>query len=227
MDTQAAYTQRVLWGVVAVSLLVIVVLAGGLYFLRPQGNESRIVANTVVERAVFDPLAYVRNNRETPGLIETPQPVHQIDLVVGEEGSSEIVPKVRPGVDKVVESPADSTSGAQTETELIASVAAIQTSLIADRSASQDQSGDSRVSGVLEGLDQYWIQVGSFSSQARADELLNFVDKLGYGGRVSIYSADGTTMYRVRVGPYESRKEAGYVLSRLQNENDLDGWIAR
>ena len=227
MDTQAAYTQRVLWGVVAVSLLVIVVLAGGLYFLRPQGNEKRIVVDKRVDRATFDPLAYVRNSKETPGLIETTQPVHQIDLVVGEARPSEIVPAVRAMEDEVVESPENPVSGAYTVTESTAPVAAIQTSSASDHSVSQDQSEDSEVGGVANRLDPHWIQVGSFSSQARANELRNLVDKLGYSGGVSIYTADGTTMYRVRVGPYSSREEAGHVLGNLRSENDLDGWIAR
>ena len=74
---------------------------------------------------------------------------------------------------------------------------------------------------------QYWIQIGSFSSRSRADELQKLARNLGYAGHITPHDADGVTMHRVRIGPYASRPEADQLLGRLRSVNDMDGWIAQ
>lgn len=201
MNTQEVDTQRVLWGVVAVSLLVIVVLAGGLYFLRPQGSEERVVAVMRVDEPVFDPFAYVRDDRETPGLIETLQPVHQVSLVVGESETPVNVPVAPP------------------KTEQVTAVASVMAPAVSAQVPA--------MAPAVDGLFQYWVQVGSFSSQPRANELQRLVDDLGYSGRVVTHDTEGAIMYRVRIGPYTSRPEADRLLVQLRKANDMDGWVAR
>lgn len=74
---------------------------------------------------------------------------------------------------------------------------------------------------------QYWIQIGSFSSRSRADELRKLAINLGHAGQITPHDTDGVTMHRVRIGPYASRPEADQLLGKLRSVNDMDGWIAQ
>jgi cell division protein FtsN len=62
---------------------------------------------------------------------------------------------------------------------------------------------------------EYWIQAGSFSSAARADEVSRRLGEQGLAPRTTTRDLNGKTHFRVRVGPYTSRAEAEKFL----------GWI--
>lgn len=223
MDTQGVDTQRVLWGVVAVSLLVIVVLAGGLYFLRPQGPQERVIMVTHADGSTFDPFEYVRNDRETPGLQEATPPVHQITLVVGESESPMPAPATVPETSPAASVPAPPVHA---PTPTVGPAAGVGTAP-APESVARLRTTVAAASRSSDGLFQYWIQVGSFSSRSRADDLQRLVDQLGYTGRITTHEAEGVILYRVRIGPYASRQEADRLLGKLRSANDMDGWIAR
>lgn len=60
-----------------------------------------------------------------------------------------------------------------------------------------------------------WIQVGSFSSRANADNLRQVLEDSGVESEVVRVKLDGNNYYRVRVGPYGSRTGALTMLRRL------------
>lgn len=189
MDRQAADTQRILWAVVAVSLLVIIVLAGGLYFLRPRGAEATEVAMTDADESTFDPFEYVRSDQETPGLQETTESPRQVTLVVGDVQSQ-----------ASGESPM--TGGASTPqtsqtapTPAVVSPATVTPSSVPAAPPAAPAPAPApapRATGDF----QYWIQVGSFSSRSRADDLHRLLADLGYAGRITTHDTDGVTMHR-------------------------------
>ena len=222
MDRQAADTQRILWAVVAVSLLVIIVLAGGLYFLRPRGAEATEVATADSEAPTFDPFEYVRSDQETPGLEETADSPRQVTLVVGD-----------------VQAPASTESPAGREAPALpapaipsaATPAAVNPVAVKPTAASVSNApvpapAPAPAPRAVSDF-QYWIQVGSFSSRSRADDLHKLLVDLGYAGSITAHDADGVTMHRVRIGPIASRPEADLVLGKLRTANDMDGWIAQ
>ena len=222
MNRQAADTQRILWAVVAVSLLVIIVLAGGLYFLRPRGAEATEVAVTEPDESAFDPFEYVRSDQETPGLQETTESPRQVTLVVGDvqsqassesamasQASTPQTSQTAPTPAVVTPSPA---SGSRAPVPAATPAAPAPAPAPAPRAT-----GDF----------QYWIQVGSFSSRSRADDLHNLLADLGYAGRITAHDSDGATMHRVRIGPIGSRPEADLMLGKLRTNNEMDGWIAQ
>ena len=217
MNRQAADTQRILWAVVAVSLLVIIVLAGGLYFLRPRGAEATEVAVTEPDESAFDPFEYVRSDQETPGLQETTESPRQVTLVVGDVQS---------------QASSESAMAGQASTQQTALTPAVVTPSPASGSrapvpaatpAAPAPAPAPRATGDL----QYWIQVGSFSSRSRAGDLQNLLADLGYAGRITAHDSDGVTMHRVRIGPIGSRPEADLMLGKLRTTNEMDGWIAQ
>lgn len=221
MNRQAADTQRILWAVVAVSLLVIIVLAGGLYFLRPRGAEATEVAVTEPDESAFDPFEYVRSDQETPGLQETTESPRQVTLVVGDvqsQASSESPmtgPASTPQTSQTAPTPAVVTPATVTQSPASVSRAPVP--------AAPPAAPALRATGDF----QYWIQVGSFSSRSRADDLHNLLADLGYAGRITAHDSDGVTMHRVRIGPIGSRPEADLMLGKLRTTNEMDGWIAQ
>ncbi len=54
----------------------------------------------------------------------------------------------------------------------------------------------------------YWIQVGSFSSSAQANSSVELLKEKGLSSRVVLKEINGKSVYRVRIGAYESKDEA-------------------
>ena len=54
----------------------------------------------------------------------------------------------------------------------------------------------------------FWIQVGSFSSSAQASKTVQALKERGLSSRVVLKTVNGKSVYRVRIGAYESKGEA-------------------
>lgn len=54
----------------------------------------------------------------------------------------------------------------------------------------------------------YWIQVGSFSTSAKAKVSVAALKERGLSSRVVLKNVNGKSVYRVRIGAYESKGEA-------------------
>ncbi len=61
----------------------------------------------------------------------------------------------------------------------------------------------------------YSVQLGAFTSRARADDLREAVKDAGSNATISEAVMDGETFYRVRVGPYPDRPAAEVEARRL------------
>ena len=62
------------------------------------------------------------------------------------------------------------------------------------------------------------VQLGAFSSQGKADELVTQLRKRGYAAFVLEYRATGKVLYRVRVGPEQDRARAAAIAERLAKD---------
>ena len=65
--------------------------------------------------------------------------------------------------------------------------------------------------------DDFWVQTGSFTTVAGAEGVKNTLTEKGIASIIENRVLDGTTYYRVRVGPYTSRNEADYWLSLIKS----------
>jgi DedD protein len=63
--------------------------------------------------------------------------------------------------------------------------------------------------------DGWMVQLGSFSDEGNARRLAARVENFGYTARISNHTTSGRVMYRVRVGPIESRQRAEATASAL------------
>ncbi|MDR1021138.1 MAG: SPOR domain-containing protein [Synergistaceae bacterium] len=62
------------------------------------------------------------------------------------------------------------------------------------------------------------VQVGAFSKESGASEVLNEMKKMGYSASISKSDASGATFHRVRVAAGRSREEAQRVASALEKK---------
>lgn len=63
---------------------------------------------------------------------------------------------------------------------------------------------------------EYWIQVASFTSRLRAEDLQRSLVGKGISSIITIQEIDHTTRYRVRIGPFTSKTEAEGWLTKVQ-----------
>ena len=68
----------------------------------------------------------------------------------------------------------------------------------------------------------FWVQTGSFSTVARAEGVKDTLAGKGITSIIENRDIEGTTYYRVRVGPYTTRNEADYWLSLIQSINGFE-----
>ena len=77
-----------------------------------------------------------------------------------------------------------------------------------DSTASQRSSGSSEREQSYPPAGNYLIQVGAFSSRTNADEVFLRVVKEYRNVYINDVESGGTTLYKVQVGPFQSRSEA-------------------
>lgn len=71
------------------------------------------------------------------------------------------------------------------------------------------------------------IQVFSSSDETQANALIARLRADGYRAFLSPVEVDGRTMFRVRVGPYESRSVADVDAAELKRRHRVDTWFPR
>jgi cell division protein FtsN len=70
----------------------------------------------------------------------------------------------------------------------------------------------------------YMIQVGSFRSRSDADGLRAQITLLGLNGEIQTVTVNEATWHRVRVGPFDSARDADAARRRLQ-DNGLEAMV--
>jgi cell division septation protein DedD len=73
----------------------------------------------------------------------------------------------------------------------------------------------------------YSVQVAAAPSPEQAQDMIRQLSRGGHVAYLSHTVAKDTVLYRVRVGPFESRDEAQAVVKRLEVEGYRGAWIAK
>jgi DedD protein len=69
------------------------------------------------------------------------------------------------------------------------------------------------------------VQVGSFGTEANALSLRERLRRKGYPAYVEITKNDGSTLYRVRIGPTVEREEAEKLRATVSKKESLKGLV--
>ncbi len=241
LHVMSAESKKLVWLSVAVVAFALVLAGAGLILFAPKkggGSAPATVGNVAPPKAA-DPQDYLLAPPPAPSL-ETPRSsAGDIIVIYGENppagsatapagmpaaagqttaaqtaGGSTAGP-VAAGPVAAGPSPAAPThagSGVLATQQRPAKSAAAGPSPAAARSATKTRTKASAPKTVI--VDEYWIQVASFSSRGRADELKTSLAARGLASLITTKEVSGKTYYRVRIGPYAARAEA-------------DGWLAK
>jgi len=230
--------KKVLWVLFSVTLVLVVVLAAGLFLLRPKtAKPAEAGAQAPPSVLGYDAYEYVRGTSETPGLAPPPaKPPEQVTIVVGEQpgqapppaaaeplpappAAPAPAPAAAPRVEaapapapKAEAKPAVAAAGKPAATPAAKPAAAPAAKPAAKPAAAPAARPAPRHIQVKE----YWIQTGSYSSASRAEEVVRALAEKGLAATTSTRQLNGQTRFRVRVGPYASRAEADKFLAWIQ-----------
>jgi cell division septation protein DedD len=239
-------SQRLLWVIVSVALLVVVVLAGGLYWLRPAAADEQVAAAGV---PAFDPYEFVRGDQPAPGLLpaaESAQDAQETDPgVVADESAQQVTGLAlgvgqRPSIETSIARNGDAVVIARNNVGTLPGTA-MDTPAARDRAntelraigavamlpASPAPFGAPTVPPV-DARAQFWIQVASFASRGRADSVDHELHSRGVASRITTRTSGDQLFYRVRVGPYENEQEAAKFLTWVRSLEGLESsYISR
>lgn len=233
--------QKVLWIIFSVTLfLVVVVVVGFIWFLPPEDDrEPDIMAETAGVEAgseVFDPIVWVREDEEIPGVSEEAKSETEIEegdllLVYGEaeqkpETNTSDEPQkkeiagvrvVQPQVERVIPETAVT----------VQERAPARTSPVQVQTSEPQTTVKAPVKTVqasapkTERVTHYWIQAGSFQTQSRAEQTQHQLAERGWDTRIISRDVNGQVFFRVRLGPFETKDEAGKFLDWI---TDIDSF---
>ncbi len=228
--------KKVLWVVFSIALALVVILAAGLFLLRPRQPKGAEASAGAPSLQGYDPYEYVRGTSAAPGLAPPPSESEPVVIVVGEPpggttGPSSAQP-LEPGFGPAAVSPIApqeapvGTSPPPTAAPERARLRAAELPVAVKPAAkAEPQPAGARAAAQAPAkaaprpksvrVTEYWIQAGSFSSASRADEISRRLEERGLATRTTTRDLNGKTHFRVRVGPYTSKAEAEKFL----------GWI--
>ena len=208
--------QKVFWVVLSVSVFVVVVLVVGVLLLRQQPSGAPRASVSPMNDTGTRLYEYQREAPQTPPATG-PQAGTQgtgdqqtMHFYIGEGGTQP--PQgtgTAPSAGTATQAPTAATT-APAASKQSAPMARAQTPKPTVAARTPRKTPD------------YWIQTGSYKSQSKAEDLVALLEGKGLGSRVFSYASNGDTFYRVRVGPYINKGEAGKFLALVKQVQGLE-----
>jgi len=213
--------QKILWIIFSVALLLIVVLGAGFLWFFPSDSrkaEGKEVSSLEEGEMDFDPIEWVRRSEDFPGLTEEAVEESPDDFIIvyGESDSEEEeLPAAGDGkktqpAEKVFSEPVVVKQAEKIE-PTPPRVEKAQPAAVVKKAAPRS-----------ERIREYWIQAGSYTSQARAEQVKEALQEKGVVSRITSREIDGKTYFRVRIGPYEHSGEAEKFLEWIRSMNGFE-----
>ena len=210
--------KKILWILLSVTLFLFVVSIAGVVWFYPGkaavADVSDPSQNQDKAAVDFDPVEWIRQGEDFPGLIENSTDTEDgFTIVYGETGNGSTLPDVvidselgRVSEDKSVSVLPDSFSGSE---------AAVKPEPVKEVTPAVNTAAPAppRKVNVLE----YWIQAGSFSSRSRAESSGKLLAQKGLANLITIKTVGGKDYFRVRMGPYPSKAEAEKFLAWVKD----------
>ena len=229
--------QKVLWIIFSVTLFILVVVVVGFVWFLPKDDEPVSTAELPGETAAttVDPIVWVRESEEIPGITEAPEEQGAAEGVPGDlllvygEAESETgtefedvtIETTPPGsttvevVNVPVRKPASELSPVSTPGSSPKTSVAVEAPATVQVESKPVRTSQAAPEPKPVRVTQYWIQTGSFKSQSRAEENQTKLAEKGWHTRIISRDLNGQTFFRVRLGPFVSEPEASKFL----------GWI--
>jgi len=214
--------KKLLWVIFSVVGFVLVIAVLGMVLFWPgDAKEGEGVLGALgTSEKEFDPVEWVREDREYPGLEEpVEEPVEEakeakeakedeVVIVYGEtEKEGE---KVVPGT-KDIEIEVYEPSKRKAEAEKPAPAA---------EKPARVPKEEKKPETVR--VKEYWIQTGSYTELYRAEEIKRELANRGVASIITSKTVNDTIFYRVRIGPYATSAEAEKFLGWIREINGFE-----
>jgi DedD protein len=206
----------------SVGVFLVVIISASILILTPkvQTEETAFSSSHPIPtgRLQYDPTDILRNQNDFLGIQPIPEISEgitsestfefdrregdRVTIVIPRPGTTEIpsiIPESKPSV-----TPAVTVVQAPVETKPVTTPAVQPPVRTAQPAASTRPIND------------YWVQTGAFTAIVRAENAKEMLASKGITSIIENRQIDGTTWYRVRVGPYTTENEAKYWLALVQ-----------
>jgi DedD protein len=221
----SAERKKLLWISIGLGVLVLIVLAAGFFLLAPKNAGAQApatIGNSAPPKAQ-DPQDYLNAPPPAPSLEQPRGPEGDIVVqVYGDKPTPASSPAGAAGGSAAGSAAATSapvaSAPAATESPVPAAPAAAKKPQAPKAAAPTPKKAAPKAApkaGSVK-VDEYWIQVGSFTSRGRADELKDSLAEQGLAALITVKDTAGKTYYRVRIGPYSTDAEAKGWLARVK-----------
>ena len=214
--------QKILWILFAAAFLLIVAVGVGLlWFMPPSGQGIALKPEETLDAEISDdPIEWIRSSEtflQMEGAEETEEEfkaeTHTDEVPASSESVSEAGEKDTTTVEVPLVTPAATSARRSTQTTAAQqSPAECRTSTVA-----VPQKTTPRTITVTE----YWIQVASYKSSYRAEQLKEALSEKGFPSRIISKDVNDELYFRVRSGPYANEDEAKKFLGWIQ---ELSGY---
>jgi len=232
--------QKMLWVVFAFTIVIVLGLGAGMVALYPRAKPKADLAKaTSPLDNGQDISAFIRDAKDLPSVTPETKPADDVfvpdtsktDVTVGTETRDASGQTTEPVIN--VKSTTTTTPAPATQTPVItlkpAQTTATPAPTTASASSGSSGSPTQRTTPVAKTpapttqtvtVNEYWIQVGSFTTLSKAESVKQVFSAKGYPTRIFTVEQDGTK-YRVRLGPFSKKDDAD---SRLVSVKAVAGY---
>ncbi len=214
-------TRKVLWTVLSVVIVLVVAMGIALALAYPRGSSAGAPASVaaVAPPRSPSPEAYVRSVEPAPVPVPTPAPApasgSDIIIVYGDKPPAATLPAASDGSTAQVPATGLTQPAQKPYTPAAASVPAPAAAIQATKPVARTPT-PTAAKPTARTVSEYWIQAAAFTSRSRADDLQRQLAAKGLSTLITLKDIDGTTWYRVRIGPYLSEAEATGWLGKVR-----------
>ena len=206
--------QKILWIILSVAVLLLVVLGAGLFMFSPasgkSGDDAQLASARVITPDEFDPIEWAQKDEEYPGIEEEKKDASDEEsefvVVYGETDSKKDSAEEKAEEIAVVKEPVKKES-------VPVKPAPVKPAPVKPAPV---------VKKAPVNVTEYWIQTGSFTSVASAENAKQTLVSKGFTPSIQTKDVSGTDYYRVRIGPYPSKEEAEKFLHWVKG---IDGFL--
>lgn len=207
--------QRLLWVILSITLLVIIVLAGGLWLLR----SAQPVPVSEVNRqplTEYDRFEYPNTNYGRPLFTDSTQSVEKQEVTIGQQDEGSLISSL---TDESQKSTAPLVTTKPSPSPSPSAAPAKQTT---KKTSAATTTAKTQTKTPAKPVPVYWIQTGSYKSKSKADQCNEILVSNGLTGRIVTKKINNETYFRVRIGPFGNKGEAEKFLAWIKEIEGLE-----
>ena len=230
--------KKLLLVAISVGIFLMVTIAAAIVILAPrtQTQEPAFYSSVPISQGRVQPAAEVINNMPQEPVFSIPETPDTVTIVDRNDGGNLTIQIPRPSTAAVPDTPQPAAAARPAATTATAAAARTTTTTAAATTpapAATRPAPAAQVSAAPRAattparpaaprtINDYWIQIGAYSAIIRAEDVKEHLASQGLISIIETRIINGQDLYRVRLGPYTSEREANHWLAIVKN---IDGF---